>query len=89
MIEYDEEEMSWKLIELSQNTVALTDAPLGSYVLGSHEWQIENDNVKCSSKGRTHTRVLKLTGCKKGEFTCRDGQCIKYVHNRKASIRKL
>ena len=25
----------------------------------------------------SNTKELKLTGCKEGEFTCNDGQCIK------------
>ena len=47
-IEYDEHLVSWKIMQHFHNTIALTDAPLSSYVLGSHEWLIENDNVDCS-----------------------------------------
>ena len=77
LIEYDKMDMAWKLTEHSQNTIAVTDASLASFALGTHEWLIENDNVECSNKGKPYTRVLKLTGCKDGEFTCRDGQCIR------------
>ena len=77
IIDYDKETISWTLLENSQNTTAVTDAPLASFVLGSHEWMIENDNVECSKKGKPYTRILKLTGCMEGEFTCSDGQCIK------------
>ena len=77
LIEYDKGIISWKLTENLFNTTASTDASLESYVLGSHEWHIENDNIKCSIKGRAYTRLLKLTGCLDGQFTCSDGQCIR------------
>ena len=77
IIDYDKEAISWTLTEHSQDTTAVTDASLASFVLGSHEWLIENDNIECSKKGKPYTRTLKLTGCREGEFTCSDGQCIK------------
>ena len=80
-IEYDEQLVSWKMMQHFHNTTALTDAPLSSYVLGSHEWLIENDNVECSIRGKPYTKVLKLTGCREGEYTCSDGQCIRYTVN--------
>ena len=81
LIEYDKMDMAWKLTEHSQNTIAVTDASLASFALGTNEWLIENDNVECSKKGKPYTRVLKLTGCKDGEFTCNDGQCIRKTFN--------
>ena len=72
LIEYDKMDMAWKLTEHSQNTIAVTDASLASFALGTNEWLIENDNVECSKKGKPYTRVLKLTGCKDGEFTAVD-----------------
>ena len=60
-------------------------------MLGKQVWTIIGDSKKCF-KGKTYTRQiimiilnnmiilfsrqLKLTGCKIGEFTCDDGQCI-------------
>ena len=79
IIDYDKESISWKLLQYSQNTTAVTDAPMASFVMGSHEWLIENDNIECSKKGKPYTRTLKLTGCREGEFTCSDGQCIRWV----------
>ena len=76
-IEYDKQLVSWKLTQYSHKTSALSTAGLSSYVLGSHEWLIENDNVDCSVQGKPYKRVLKLTGCKEDEFTCSDGQCIR------------
>ena len=76
-IEYDKETLSWILTDHSQNTTAVSNAPLDSYALGSHTWSIENDYQACSPKGEPYRTVLKLTGCKEGEFTCNDGQCIR------------
>ena len=64
-----------------KNTSAVCDGPLESYVLGTHEWRIEGDNVQCSAKGEAYTATLKLTGCREGEFTCYDGQCIRTAAN--------
>ena len=77
MIEYDKATLSWVLTDHSQNTTAVSNAPLDSYALGSHSWLINNDYQACSSKGEAYWRTLKLTGCREGEFTCSDGQCIR------------
>ena len=77
MIEYDKTAKSWKMNEYSQNISAQIKGPLDSFVLGSHYWYIENDNEKCSENGEPYGKVLKLTGCRVGEFTCSDGQCIR------------
>ena len=64
----------------------MCDGPLESYVLGTHEWRIEGDNVQCSAKGEAYTATLKLTGCREGEFTCYDGQCIRTVAHETHSL---
>ena len=79
IIEYDIENVSWTLREYSQNTTAVTDAPFTSFALGANEWFIEGDSFDCSRKGMPYKRMLKLTGCREGEFTCSDGQCIRYI----------
>ena len=78
IIEYDNDNMLWRLTELSKNTSATTNASLPSYALGAHQWIIDNDNVKCGTKGELFRGVLKLTGCRGGDFTCSDGQCIRF-----------
>merc|ERR1711894_529502 len=72
-------DVGWKLKVngLLQNTTAITESSLESFVLGTHQWTIEEDNTQCSKKGEPYTRTLKLTGCREGEFTCSDGQCIR------------
>ena len=79
MIEYEGSALAWQLrvYGASANTTAKSESPLSSFVLGTHEWRIEEDNLACSPKGEPYTRVLKLTGCGEGEFTCSDGQCIR------------
>ena len=77
IIEYDKTLKLWVMNELSQNTSALMKGSLDSYALGSHQWSIENDNEKCSENGEAYMRMFKLTGCRNGEFTCNDGQCIR------------
>ena len=62
---------------MSRNTTAISEAPFSSFALGSHNWVITNDNKVCSPRGESYIKHLKLTGCKVGEFTCSDGQCIK------------
>ena len=79
VIEHMGAELGWRLrvTGMLQNTSATSQSPLASYVLGSHKWDIEEDNIECSTRGEAYTRVLKLTGCREGEFTCSDGQCIR------------
>ena len=76
-IEFDNEMLLWKLTEHSANTTAVAKALQDTFALGSHEWTIKNDNIKCSTNGEPYKRVLKLSGCRDGEFTCSDGQCIR------------
>ena len=79
LIEYEGAKLGWKLRVhgMLENTTAQSKARLSSYVLGTHEWVIEEDNIECSMMGENYTRMLKLTGCWEGEFTCSDGQCIR------------
>ena len=79
IIEYDKKTKLWKTMEFSQNTSALIKAPLTSFALGSQKWSIVNDNEECSDNGDPYEKVLKLTGCREGQFTCNDGQCIRYI----------
>ena len=70
------DESQWKIKVFVYNTSASSDASDNSFMLGKYNWTIEGDSVKCN-KGKTYTKALKLTGCKDGQFTCDDGQCIK------------
>ena len=79
VIEYEKANFSWKMnvYGAARNTTASSESSYTSYLLGSHNWLIENDDIDCSPKGESYSRTLKLTGCKEGEFTCYNGQCIR------------
>ena len=82
VIEYLREASSWRLKyhgSAIANTTAVTASSHYSFVVGFQQWTIADDSKSCSSRGRPYTRTLKLTGCQDGEFTCRDGQCIRMV----------
>merc|ERR1711892_516799 len=81
VIEFLTLESVWKLsvFGTTQNTSATTGSSMDSYLLGSHMWKIEEDYKKCSNRGEPYVRRLKLSGCRDGEFTCTDGQCIRMV----------
>ena len=70
-----EGENQWKLEMSLYNTTALSDEIDGRFMLGKQNWTVEGDSKKCHF-GKPYEIELKLTGCKDGEFTCDDGQCI-------------
>ena len=88
IIEYDEANLSWHLQEVSMNTTAISEAPFSSFAMGSQNWTIANDNKTCSTKGESYTRLLKLSGCLVGSFTCDDGQCIRGYQTNDSCIRR-
>ena len=68
----------WKMLTAFFNTSASTDAKPNTFILGKHSWSIGGDSEECHS-GQPYTTKLKLTGCKEGDFTCNDGQCVRMV----------
>ena len=52
--------------------VAKALAPGNSLALGSKNWIIEND--RCGAKHEQ--KLLKITSCTEGLFTCADGRCV-------------
>ena len=75
-ITHNDQTSQWSMSDARSNTSAVSRATKLSYVLGKHEWTIESEPYQCN-KGNTYTTKLKLTGCREGEFTCDDGQCIR------------
>ena len=74
-IEYDQKQKLW-LMEMFQHNVTGTSRALpSSFTLGKNNWKIEGDHG-CNAKGSFYTTDLKLSGCKEGDFTCHDGQCV-------------
>ena len=88
-IEYDTVNMIWKLVEHAQNITATTNAPLASYVLGSHEWMVENDKRECNNRVESSKKVMKMDGCKENAYVCTNGQCIKECSNIVESYRTV
>ena len=88
-IEYDTENMIWKLVEHSQNVTATADAPLASYMLGSHEWMVQNDKRECMKKVDFNNKVLEMSGCQDDTYSCTGGQCIRKCKNIVESYRTV
>ena len=66
----------WTITDSVSNITAETNAKKDSYVLGKHKWTIVGDNDNCGD-GEDYSILLKFSGCKDGEFTCDDGQCVR------------
>ena len=73
VISYDEEGKQWSL-----NYMGITGYSKSSklsYILGKHNWTIENDTNECNN-GKPYNTQLKLTSCRETQFTCNSGQCV-------------
>ena len=66
----------WRLKVNLENTKASTTAEELSFTLGQHVWTIESDSEKCHDE-KVHKRILKMSGCLDGQFTCSNGDCVK------------
>ena len=74
-INFNSTTSQWILSDARSEVTAMSRATKLSYLLGKHEWTISSDDYHCG-EGKPYTAILKLTGCRDGEFTCSDGQCI-------------
>ena len=76
-IEYNKNSGLWKLSVAESNVTGLSKTSLESFTLGRHNWTIIGDQG-CNEdlKSDSYTVELKMSGCKEGQFTCDDGQCI-------------
>ena len=75
-IKYDQGKEAWGISKGESNITGISKAYPASYALGRHNWTIYGDKT-CSEDSPSYTTELKLSGCKDGNFTCNDGQCIK------------
>ena len=67
----------WRMQVFNSPTTAYTkEAKDYSFALGKYVWTIENDAYECNKDQGPLNKVLKLSGCSEGEFTCNDGQCV-------------
>ena len=74
-IEYDLEGRKWKLTVAESLVTGSSKAALATFTLGRQNWTINGD-MGCTSDGGEYTKELKMSGCKEGNFTCNDGQCV-------------
>ena len=65
----------WSLAVNAKSTEASTSAQETSYILGRHTWTITNDTISCQRVAASK-RILKMTSCSDGQFTCRNGDCV-------------
>ena len=71
----DKKSRKWRMSSSVNQVGAISNAPLLSFGLGLHEWEVSGDTWCNESK--SYKTWLKLTGCDQStEFTCNDGQCI-------------
>ena len=75
LVRYDAEEGMWILDARDSNVTGISRASHASFTLGKHNWTIQGDKA-CYDEGPRVTE-LKISGCKKGNFTCNDGQCVR------------
>ena len=75
-ITYDEQTSQWTLSSSKSNISAVSTSNKVTYAIGKQIWKISGDSYKCN-EGETYSTRLKLTGCRDGQFTCEDGQCIR------------
>ena len=57
----------------------LTSKAIGSsspYPLGKHVWKVFNGQHICTDDIVNESKLLKMTGCSDGYFTCNNGDCI-------------
>ena len=79
VLQYDENKNVWLMFQFDGSFLQIighSEASEGTFLLGKHNWTIENDTHSCS-KGKPYTAELKLTGCSDQEqFTCDNGDCV-------------
>ena len=72
-IEFDYKKTMWVMTSLPYPEVVATALSPGyTLALGSKTWIIEND--RCGAKHEQ--KLLKITSCTEGLFTCADGRCV-------------
>ena len=74
-INYDHKQMVWMMNVVHYNITGTSVASHKSYTLGKSMWTIVGDRG-CNKASNSYTVQLKMSGCKDGNFTCFDGQCV-------------
>ena len=76
VISYDDENRLWRLNKTGFEITGSSISSKVSYILGKHDWTIENDTSICGL-GQPYTKQLKLSFCREDQFTCNSGQCVR------------
>ena len=74
-IQYDQNQMLWLMNVANSNVTGTSEASHKSFTLGKNTWTIFGDRG-CNKKSNFYETELKMSGCKDGNFTCYDGQCV-------------
>ena len=74
-IKYDANQMLWLMNVVHSNVTGTSIASHKSFTLGKSKWTIIGDRG-CDKESDSYKVELKMTGCKEGNFTCHDGQCV-------------
>ena len=74
-IDYDHKKMLWMMNVVNSNVTGRSTASHESVTLGKSLWTIVGDRG-CNKESHSYKVELKMSGCKNGNFTCYDGQCI-------------
>ena len=74
-IQYDQNQLLWMMNVVNSNVTGTSVAPYESFSLGKNNWTIFGDKG-CNKESHSYKVELKMSGCKDGNFTCSDGQCV-------------
>ena len=74
-IDYVHGQDQWLLNVIYFNITGTSRASHTSFTLGKNTWTIAGD-TGCSKDTNSYKVELKMSGCKDGNFTCFDGQCV-------------
>ena len=74
-ITYDNNQQVWILNVPDSNVTGISRSTHAFSILGKHNWAIIGD--KGYNVGESFDKELKISGCKKGNFTCNNGQCVR------------
>ena len=73
-ITYDSVKEIW-ILSMSDTNISLTSsASHSSFILGKHNWTVKGS--KDYKQGDQFVTELKMTSCRRGDFTCNSGECI-------------
>ena len=71
---FDEEQERWTWVDRMDNeSFAFSDAKMKTLLLGSNQFDFSNFQDDCVDPSTNNNKLIKLTSCTEGSFTCDDG----------------